>query len=151
MTKIFYLFVFVTTMTLTAGCNSNKQKTTAETDCSSCESKSCCSSKSSTTTIDASKVNVLYFHATRRCATCEAVEKVTKETLSKYFDDTVPFHSINREEEKELAKKYEVEWQTLLIMKGEQVKNLTNEAFLNARTKPEKLEALIKSTIESMS
>lgn len=151
MTKIFYTFLVVVTILLTAGCNSNKQKTNTEKDGSSCESQSCCSSKTSTTTIDTSKVNVVYFHATRRCATCEAVEKVTKETLAKYFDTTVPFHSINREVEKELAKKYEVEWQTLLIMKGDQIKNLTNEAFLNARTKPEKLEALIKSTIESMS
>lgn len=151
MSKLIYTFFVLTTMAFATGCNSNKQTTEKESTCCSSETKSCCSSQTSSPSIDASKVNVVYFHTTRRCATCQAVEKVTKEALTKHFDNSVPFHSINREEEKELAKKYEVEWQTLLIVKGDQVKNLTNEAFLNARTKPEKLEALIKSTIESMS
>ncbi|MCU4156871.1 thioredoxin family protein [Carboxylicivirga sp. A043] len=152
MNKLFNILFVVAIIVLSAGCHSDKQKTATKTACSSCESTSCCSSTTnSNATIDTSKVSVVYFHATRRCATCEAVEKVTKETLARHFKDAVPFHSINREEEKELAKQYEVEWQTLLIIKGGQVKNLTNEAFLNARTKPEKLEALIKTTIESMS
>ncbi|MBK3518473.1 nitrophenyl compound nitroreductase subunit ArsF family protein [Carboxylicivirga marina] len=150
MNKLIYTLFVVATMAITTGCNSNKQKSETNTECCSNETKSCCSSKSEIPAIDASKVSVVYFHATRRCATCEAVEKVTKETLAKHFDGSVPFHSINREEEKELAKKYKIEWQTLMIMKGDNVKNITNEAFLNARTKPEKLEALIKSTIESM-
>lgn len=151
MNKLIYTLFIVATILFAAGCNSNKQESKSKTSCSSSETKSCCSNKSTTTNIDASKVSVVYFHATRRCATCEAVEKITKATLAKYFDNSVPFHSVNREEEKDIAQKYGVEWQTLLIMKGDQVKNITNEAFLNARTKPEKLEALIKSTIESMS
>ncbi|MCT4590936.1 MAG: thioredoxin family protein [Carboxylicivirga sp.] len=131
-----------------ASCNSSNKK--EKTCCSEAETKTsqtCCSSKANP--IDADKVSVVYFHATRRCATCQAVEKVTKETLAKHHKE-VPFHSINREEEKELAQKYKVEWQTLMVMKGDKMVNLTNEAFMNARTKPEKLEALLKSTIESM-
>ncbi|MCG8580359.1 MAG: thioredoxin family protein [Bacteroidales bacterium] len=151
MYKLFYTLFVVAMLALSTGCNSNKQKNEKETSCCTSESKSCCSSELVTHSIDASKVSVIYFHASRRCATCEAVEKVTKETLAKHFDETVPFHSINREEEKALAKKYDIEWQTLLVIKGDQVKNITNEAFLNARTKPEKLEDIIKSTIESMS
>ncbi|WP_430809348.1 MULTISPECIES: nitrophenyl compound nitroreductase subunit ArsF family protein [unclassified Carboxylicivirga] len=157
MNKLIYAFLMLAGMTLAASCNSstknNKEKTVSKTEtaCSGCASQSCGSSTPTTPSIDASKVSVVYFHATRRCATCEAVEKVSKETLAKYFNDSVPFHSINREEEKELAKKYKVDGQTLIIIKGDKVKSLTNEAFLNARTKPEKLEATIKETIESMS
>ncbi|WP_430815060.1 nitrophenyl compound nitroreductase subunit ArsF family protein [Carboxylicivirga sp. RSCT41] len=152
MNKLIYTLFIIATLALTAGCNTNKQKNEKETACCSAESKSCCSTSDLVTqSIDVTKVSVVYFHATRRCATCEAVEKVTKETLATHFDESVPFYSINREKEKELAKKYNVEWQTLLVIKGDQVKNLTNEAFLNARTKPEKLEELLKSTIESMS
>ena len=142
--------VSIILMTALLSCNSNAKKEKSCCTNSSIEtSEACC--KQATSPIDASKVSVVYFHATRRCATCEAVEKVTKETLAKHYKGEVQFHSINREEEKELAEKYNVDWQTLMVMKGDKVVNLTNEAFLNARSKPDKLEALIKSTIESMS
>ena len=106
-------------------------------------------------TVDASgssTVQVYYFHATRRCATCEAVEKVTKETLTENYGAKVPFQSINREEEKEnpLVKKYEISGQTLLVVKGDQVVNLTNDAFMYARTSPDKLKAKIKETIDAL-
>ena len=109
---------------------------------------SCCAN--SNQTINTDKVNVLYFHATRRCASCEAVEKVTREALTEYYGDKVDFKSVNREENKELAKKYNIEWQSLIIIKGDSVINLTNDAFLNARTNPDKLKAKIKSSIDQM-
>lgn len=101
---------------------------------------------------DASSVKAYYFHATRRCATCEAVESVTKQALKEYYGDKIAFSSINREEEKgnPLIAKYKVSGQTLLIVKGDQVVNLTNEAFMNARTKPERLKAKIKSTVDGL-
>lgn len=131
------------------GCNTNNKKEKSCCSNNAVETSQACCNKTASS-IDANKVSVVYFHATRRCATCEAVEKVTKETLAKHYKEEVPFHSINREEEKELAQKYNIDWQTLMVMKGDKMVNLTNEAFLNARTKPEKLEALLQSTIESM-
>jgi hypothetical protein len=97
-------------------------------------------------------VQAYYFHATRRCATCQAVESVTKESITEYYGDKVVFTSINNEKEKEnpMIKKYKVSGQTLLIIKGDKVVNLTNEAFMNARTNPDKLKAKIKATIDSM-
>jgi hypothetical protein len=97
-------------------------------------------------------VKAYYFHATRRCVTCQAVETVTKEALKEHYGDQVAFLSIDREKDSEnpLLKKYKVSGQTLLIVSGDQVKNLTNDAFLNARTKPDKLKAKLKSTIDSM-
>ncbi|MGQ7871427.1 nitrophenyl compound nitroreductase subunit ArsF family protein [Sunxiuqinia sp. sy24] len=101
---------------------------------------------------DQTDVKAYYFHATRRCATCQAVEKVTKEALKEYYGEQVKFQSINREKDSKnpLLEKYKVSGQTLLIVKGDQVENLTNTAFLNARTKPEKLKAKLKATIDSM-
>ncbi len=97
-------------------------------------------------------VKAYYFHATRRCVTCQAVEAVTKEALKEYYGDQVSFQSINREEDSKnpLIEKYKISGQTLLIVKGDKVINLTNEAFLNARTKPDKFKAKLKSTIESI-
>lgn len=97
-------------------------------------------------------VEVYYFHATNRCVTCNAVESVTKEALQQYYSDRVSFQSINREEDKSnpLVKKHQISGQTLLVTKGEKTVNLTNFAFMNARTKPEKLKAKIKETIDKM-
>ncbi|MFB6343115.1 nitrophenyl compound nitroreductase subunit ArsF family protein [Saccharicrinis sp. FJH62] len=99
-----------------------------------------------------SAVKAYYFHATQRCATCQAVEEVTKETLKENYGDKIPFQSINREKDKEnpLIKKYQVSGTTLLIIKGDEVVNLTNDAFMNARTKPEKLKEKIKETVDAM-
>lgn len=102
--------------------------------------------------VDVRDVQVLYFHATRRCATCQAVEDETVKTLKEAFNNKVPFQSINREEDKKnpLLKKYKVNGQTLLIVKGDKVVNLTNDAFMYARTSPEKFNEKLKETIQSM-
>jgi C4-dicarboxylate transporter len=127
-------------------------------------SAQCCSSQqqladvssSTKTCIDAKQTNTdvkaYYFHATRRCATCEAVEKVTKETISENYKGKVSFESINREENKDnaLVKKYKISGQTLLLIKGDEKVDLTSAAFMNARTNPEKFEAKLKSAIDAM-
>lgn len=97
-------------------------------------------------------VEVYYFHATNRCVTCEAVEAVTREALKQYYGDQITLKSVNREEDKTnpLIEKYEISWQTLLILKGDKAENLTNFAFMNARTNPEKLKKKIKETIDKM-
>ncbi len=100
----------------------------------------------------AEEVKVYYFHATRRCATCMAVEAVTKEALQDYYGDKVTFESINVEDEKEspLLAQYKIGGQTLLIVNGDKKVDLTNDAFLNARTNPDKFKSKLKSTIDSM-
>ncbi len=95
-------------------------------------------------------VKVYYFHLTHRCATCQAVEAVAKESLNDLYGNKVLFESINieNEEDNPLIKKYKVSGQTLLIIKGDKVVDLTNQAFMNARTNPDKYKAKIKSTID---
>ncbi len=113
-----------------------------------CASSAVCADNQQTT----SEVKAYYFHATRRCATCQAVEKVTKETIQENYGDKVSFESINRETEKdnEMVKKYQISGTTLLIINGKKSVDLTNEAFLNARTAPEKFKTKLKSTIDSL-
>jgi NDP-sugar pyrophosphorylase family protein len=98
------------------------------------------------------EVKAYYFHGNVRCVTCEAVEKVSKEAIQEYYGDKVTFESINRDEEKNktLVAKYKVSGTALLIDNGKKTVNLTNDAFLNARTKPDKLKSKIKTTIDSM-
>ena len=113
-----------------------------------CASSAVCADNPQTNT----EVKAYYFHATRRCATCQAVESVTKDALKEYYGDKVSFESINRETEKDndMVKKYQISGTTLLIIKGNKSVDLTNEAFLNARTDPEKFKTKLKSTIDSL-
>ena len=94
-------------------------------------------------------IRVYYFHAVRRCATCLAVEKITKEFIENNYSKNVEFITVNRDdaENEELIGKYEVSGQTLLIV-GREVENLTNQAFLNAKTNPQKLKDILRKTIE---
>ena len=137
------LIFLVGTLAVSAQCcngaSTNKTKQTKE--------KSCCSA-----TPKSNEVMAYYFHATRRCATCQAVEAVSKEAIKKYYGDKVVFKSINREEaqNKSLVEQYKISGTALLIIKGDKMVNLTNDAFLNARNNPDKLKNKLKSTIDSM-
>ncbi len=98
------------------------------------------------------KVEVYYFHATRRCATCQAVESVTKEALQEYYGDKVVLQSLNFEEKQNqaLIEKFQISGQSLLIVKGDKKANITGNAFMNALTKPDKLKEKIKSVIDEL-
>lgn len=100
-------------------------------------------------------VEAYYFHFTRRCATCNAVEDVTKEALNEYFADAmdsekIVFKSVNLDEEssEEIAGKLNVAEQSLLFVSGDEQVNLTSDAFMYARSAPDKLKAKVKETIE---
>ncbi len=118
-------------------------------------SKACSSSCSEVVCADSpksSEVKAYYFHATRRCATCQAVEAVSKDAIKEYYGDKVSFESLNIETEKDnnLIEKYKISGTALLIVNGDKKVDLTNDAFLNARTNPDKLKSKLKSTIDSM-
>ncbi len=102
-------------------------------------------------------VQVYYFHNTKRCATCNAVEDETKVALEMFYKDqmtagTMEFTSLNLEDDngKEMAKSLSVSGQTLLITKGETHVNLTNEGFMNARTNPTKFHEILKTQIDKL-
>ena len=102
-------------------------------------------------------VQVYYFHNTKRCATCNAVEDETKVALEMFYKDqmtagSMEFTSLNLEEEngKEMAQSLKVSGQTLLITKGEIHVNLTNEGFMNARTNPTKFHEILKTQIDKL-
>jgi len=98
------------------------------------------------------KVEVYYFHFTRRCATCNAVESVSREAITEFYGDNVTFESINLDEEQGASKgkKLEISGQTLLIVSGNNKINITNEGFMNARSNPDKLKAIIKEKIDPL-
>jgi hypothetical protein len=100
----------------------------------------------------AESVELFYFHNTRRCVTCQAVEKESKNIVEELYAEKVTFLAYNLEEKDGKAKAGElgVSGQTLLIVSGETRINVTNEGFLNARSNPEKFKQIMKEKIDPL-
>lgn len=107
------------------------------------------------------RVEVLYFHGKKRCATCMAIEKNTKEVVEEQFADelgngTVVFRiiDISDPENEEIAEKYEVTWSSLFVSRWkdgkETYENLTEYAFANARTSPETFKSGLTGKINEL-
>lgn len=108
-------------------------------------------------TLSTSNVEVYYFHFSRRCATCQAVEEESEKALRELYPEKVKageivFLSLDLEDESNtpLAEKYDVSVQTLLVVKGDKKDNLTNTAFMHARSNPEKLKKALRESIEKL-
>lgn len=89
-----------------------------------------------------SKIEVLDFHSTHRCMTCNAIEANTKYTLNTYFatelkEKRITFQVINvdEKENEKIAEKFEASGTALIlnvIKKGKETQiNLTDFAFMN--------------------
>ena len=132
------LLVLVLALTVTA-CGS-KNKSNENT-----------SSTEQTISIDPNQTTVIYFHSNHRCATCMAVENVSKEAADRY-KSKIPFYSVDMtlEKNKALMEQYKIGVQSLIIVKNDQKLNLTSEAFMYARSKPEKVISKVQSSIESL-
>jgi hypothetical protein len=104
------------------------------------------------TTVKSEKVEVFYFHNTRRCATCKAVEAVARESIKELYGDDVSFKSYNIEESDASQKSelLDISGQTLLIVSGDTKINLTNEGFMNARSNPKKFKEIIKENVDPL-
>lgn len=100
----------------------------------------------------ADQVQVYYFHMSRRCATCKAVEDVSKQAVQEMNSNKVSFEAYNLEKTKgkDKAKELNVSGQTLLVAGGDKNINLTREGFMNARTKPEKLKEIVQEKVKSL-
>lgn len=105
----------------------------------------------------ADKVEVIYFHFSRRCVTCMAVENKTREVIMALYPDeynkgTITFSSLNLEDEKNkpVAEKAKVTGQALLIMSGEFRKDLTAEGFMYANNNFDRWKAEIKKAIDPL-
>ncbi|MEN8116384.1 MAG: nitrophenyl compound nitroreductase subunit ArsF family protein [Bacteroidota bacterium] len=101
------------------------------------------------------KTKVYYFHNTRRCPTCMAIEKETKKVLKEqpYMDTKesgeLEFKMYNAENaaNKTLVKELEVTGSALLILKGEEKIDLTSKAFMYALSQPEKFRQALRDAL----
>ncbi|MDO9338977.1 MAG: nitrophenyl compound nitroreductase subunit ArsF family protein [Bacteroidales bacterium] len=102
-------------------------------------------------------IEVYYFHRTVRCVTCKTVEAEARKNIEMLYADQVKtgkisFTALNLEEAtgKTVGDKLGVSGQTLLIVKGDQKINITNEGFLYAVSKPDKFREIIKEKVDPL-
>ena len=102
--------------------------------------------------LEKDEVKVYYFHNERRCATCMAVEKVTKEIVKDLYKGKVDYivYNLDGERGKTAALKLGIAMQSVLVVKGDKIINLTTDSFRFARNKPEKLRGILKDNIDSL-
>lgn len=102
-------------------------------------------------------VEILSFHAKKRCPTCIAIEELVHEVVVSEFaaqlaDGSLTLRVVAIDDETTLADKYGVTWSSLLINRHkdgiETVYDLTRFAFTHARSNPEKFKAGLKAEIE---
>ena len=98
------------------------------------------------------KIEAYYFHFSARCVTCKAVEAEAKADVESLYPGKVSFRAINLDDasNKALAEKLQISGQTLLIVKGSQKINITNEGFMYAKSNPEKFKSIIKEKIDGL-
>ena len=102
-------------------------------------------------------VEVYYFHRTVRCVTCKTVEAEARKNVEMLYADQVKagkisFTALNLEEAtgKSMGEKLGINSQTLIIVKGDQKINITNEGFLYAVSQPQKFTEVMKSKIDPL-
>ena len=100
---------------------------------------------------------VYYFHMTTRCVTCKTVEAEARKNVEMLYADkvkagTMSFTSLNLEEAtgKSMGEKLGVNSQTLLVVRGDQKINITNEGFLYAVSQPQKFTEVMKAKIDPL-
>jgi hypothetical protein len=102
-------------------------------------------------------VEVYYFHRTVRCVTCKTVEAEARKNIEMLYANQVKtgkisFTALNLEEAngKAVGDRLGVNSQTLLIVKGDQKINITNEGFLYAVSQPQKFTEVMKSKLDPL-
>jgi hypothetical protein len=103
------------------------------------------------------KVEVYYFHFTRRCVTCQAVETESQKAIASLYAKEIKagkikFLGVNLDVKgsEVLAAKCKAEGQALLVISGNKRIDLTEKGFMYAHSKPENLKEELKKTIDPL-
>lgn len=139
------LFLFAAVV-LTACGNGNEKK--ADAAGVSPDTSETTTEPASVASADPSTVYVYYFHGKQRCKTCIAVQNHSKEAIDQMYGDNqkVQFMEVLIEDAgyKELVEKYGVSWSTLIVAKGDDYVDLTQNSFAN----PEGVNELLKAEVD---
>jgi hypothetical protein len=107
-------------------------------------------------TVNSQNVAVYYFHFTRRCATCMAVEENARKAVEALYPNEVKageysFTSLNLDEAniKGIADKLGVGGQAMLVVRGDKKLDITSAVWMSAHDL-DKMKVEIKSGIDKV-
>lgn len=107
-------------------------------------------------TVNSQKVAVYYFHFTRRCATCMAVEENARKAVEALYPNEIKageysFTSLNLDETstKGIADKLGVGGQAMMVVHGDKKLDITSAAWMSAHDL-EKMKVEIKSGVDKV-
>lgn len=106
-------------------------------------------------------VEVIVFHGVKQCETCKAIKKNSQEVVESQFKNLrngkrVVYRVVDfsKPEGKDLAKKYEIAWTSLVLIKHvgdkETVNNMSQYAIKNARTNTAEFRKGLAKAIKKM-
>lgn len=140
------LMMFVAVLLFTACGNAKENK--ADVKEATTESSEHSSKAVSVANTDPATVFVYYFHGKQRCKTCIAVQKFTQEAVEQMYGDNqkVQFLEVLTDEagNKELVEKYGVTWNALIVAKGDDHIDMTQNAFAN----PQGVKEMLKREVD---
>ena len=100
-------------------------------------------------------IYVIMFHLAQRCESCKAVETETRAILEKGYKDEMDagemrflLFDILSDSGKKAARQLMASGQTLYIVKGDSISDLTGSAFLFAQTHPERYHKALKQELD---
>jgi hypothetical protein len=100
-------------------------------------------------------IQIVMFHLSQRCESCNALEKETMTILEKAYrkeltKEDIRFLSfdIRSENGKAAAKQLNASGLSLFIVKGDSISDLTSSAFLLAHTQPERYHAILSNELK---
>jgi len=150
MQKLLNVF-FVLSLIFAISCNNNSNKQSAN-------------NKTENLNVDKNsnaKLEIIYFHATNRCITCNAVENNAKSLLNESFKPQlekgeVTFRSLNIDEAENnaLTEKFQISFSSLLLIHHQngkdEVSDFTETAFKYAKNQADKYKDLLKTEINKI-
>ena len=95
---------------------------------------------------------VIQFHSTHRCITCNSIEKLSKETLKEYPKISFKLYNVDEPKNEKIAEQFEATGTSLFLYnpKTGKKKDLTDFAFMNAGDEA-KFQKELKLEIEKFS
>jgi len=105
---------------------------------------------------DADYIQIVLFHLAQRCESCTAVELETQWLLEKEYSEAVreekiKFVALNFQNEngKKAAKLLRASGQTLFVVMGDSISDLTSAAFMYASTHPEYYQEALRKALNN--
>jgi hypothetical protein len=104
---------------------------------------------------DSDGIQIVLFHMAHRCESCDSVELVTEQLLEEEYWDAfatgkVRFVPLNYQSEngKKAARLLKATGQTLYVVKGDSIDNLTSPAFMYAATHPDYYRDALREALD---